>query len=242
MKLNEWLDTWLNKYMKHTIKLRTYLRYDEIIKNHINPLLGNYELNDLKSSILQNFVSYKLEYGNLISHTSLADNSVIAIISVLKQALKQAVSLGIIDKEYSSLIKMPITTEKQITAFSRKEQHILESFCLNNSKSNYIGIIICLYTGIRLGELLALTWEDINFQHKMITINKTVYTIQKDNKNFAYIDKPKTKNSYRVIPIPNQLLPILKQRKKYQNHSLLFRPKKGISCKIDLTKKLSKVS
>lgn len=212
MKLKEWLNIWLNKYQKTTIKLRTYLKYEDTINKHINPILGEYELENLTGNILQEFVLYKLNNGNLITKGKLSDNSVIAIVSLLKQALRQAVFLGITNIEYTSHIKMPTIKEKEITAFNRFEQQKLESYCLN-SKHNYVGVIICLYTGIRLGELLALTWNDIDFDKRLLNINKTVYTITRNGKNEAYIDKPKSRQSHRIIPLPKQLINVLKKSK-----------------------------
>lgn len=226
MKLNEWLDTWLNKYLKTTIKLRTYLKYNDIINKHINPILGEYELNDLNGNILQEFVLYKLNNGNLITNEKLADNSVIAIVSLLKQALRQALFLGISNTEYTAHIKIPMAKEKEITVFNRLEQQKLESYCLN-SKPNYIGIIICLYTGIRLGELLALTWNDIDFDNKLLKVNKTVYTITKNGKNEAHIDRPKTKQSNRIIPLPKQIINLLKRKKKESISNYIISTKNG---------------
>lgn len=226
MKLNEWLDTWLNKYLKTTIKLRTYLKYNDIINKHINPILGEYELDDLNGNILQEFVLYKLNNGNLITSEKLADNSVIAIVSLLKQALRQALFLGISNTEYTTHIKIPMAKEKEIMVFNRLEQQKLESYCLN-SKPNYIGIIICLYTGIRLGELLALTWNDIDFDNKLLRVNKTVYTITKNGKNEAHIDKPKTKQSNRIIPLPKQIINLLKRKKKESISNYIISTKNG---------------
>ncbi len=226
MKLNEWLNTWLNKYLKTTIKLRTYLKYNDIINKHINPILGEYELNDLNGNILQEFVLYKLNNGNLITNEKLADNSVIAIVSLLKQALRQALFLGISNTEYTAHIKIPMAKEKEITVFNRLEQQKLESYCLN-SKPNYIGIIICLYTGIRLGELLALTWNDIDFDNKLLKVNKTVYTITKNGKNEAHIDRPKTKQSNRIIPLPKQIINLLKRKKKESISNYIISTKNG---------------
>lgn len=226
MKLKEWLNTWLNKYQKITIKLRTYLKYTDIINKHINPILGEYELEALTCDVLQRFVLYKLTYGNLITNDKLSDNSVIAIISLLKQSLKKAVFLGVARIEYTSQIKMPNIKEKEVSAFNMFEQQKLESYCLN-SKPNYIGIIICLYTGIRLGELLALTWEDIDFDKKILRINKTVYTITRNGRNEAYIDKPKTKQSNRMIPLPKQLISVLKRNKRKSTSSYIITTKNG---------------
>ena len=63
MNLPEWLDTWLNKYAKLSIKQRSYLQYKESIEKHINPILGDYELTDLSANVLQEFVIQKLESG-----------------------------------------------------------------------------------------------------------------------------------------------------------------------------------
>ena len=198
----------------------------DIIQKHINPILGEYELEGLTSNILQDFVLYKLNNGNLITKGKLSDNSVISIVSLLKLALRQAVFLGVSSVEYTAHIKMPTIKEKEVTAFNRQEQQKLENYCLN-SKRNYIGIIICLYTGIRLGELLALTWNDIDFDKRLLKINKTVYTITKDGKNEAYIDKPKTKQSNRIIPLPKQLIDVLRKNKKISTSNYIISTKNG---------------
>ena len=139
------------------------------------------------------------------------------ITKAVKQALKLAITLEFVDKEYCSNLKMPSSEEKEISVFTKKEQLVIESFCLNHKKRNYIGIVICLYTGIRLGELLALTWDDIDFNSNLLTINKTSYSAKLDGKTQIIVDKPKTKKSNRVIPLPNQLVKLLKIIKKESN-------------------------
>ena len=213
MKLNEWLDIWLNKYCRHAVKLRTYDRYKYIIEKHINPKLGNYELDDLSAVILQDFVLGELESGNLNTQGPLANNSVIGIVNVLKSSLAEAKDLEVTSKDYSGKIKLPMSTEKPVTAFERHEQEKLEKYCLQ-AKNNYIGIVICLYTGIRLGELLALTWDDIDFSTGLMSINKTAYRIKQNGVPQIVVDQPKTKNSKRIIPLPKQLIEILKKIKK----------------------------
>lgn len=210
MKLKELLELWLERYMKHTIKIRTYNRYKSICELHLIKDLGEYELEELKPNVLQDFLLQKID-GNY------STNTIKGIVSVLKQALKLAITLEFVDKEYCSNLKMPSSEEKEISVFTKKEQQVIESFCLNHKKRNYIGIVICLYTGIRLGELLALTWEDINFNSNLLTINKTSYSAKVDGKTQIIVDKPKTKKSNRVIPLPNQLVKLLKIIKKESN-------------------------
>lgn len=210
MKLKELLEVWLERYMKHTIKIRTYNRYKGICELHLIKDLGEYELDELKPNVLQDFLLKKID-----DHYS--TNTIKGIVSVLKQALKLAITLEFVDKEYCSNLKMPSSEEKEISVFNKKEQLVIESFCLNHKKRNYIGIVICLYTGIRLGELLALTWDDIDFNSNLLTINKTSYSSKVNGKTQIIVDKPKTKKSNRVIPLPNQLVKLLKIIKKESN-------------------------
>ncbi len=227
MKLKEWLDIWLNKYTKFAVKLRTYERYRYIIEKHINPKLGEFELDDLSAVTLQDYVLSELESGNLISSKGLANNSVIGIINVLKSALKLAKSLEICRVDNSDKIKLPMAIEKPVTAFEKREQEKLEKYCLSSNKTNYLGIVICLYTGIRLGELLALTWNDIDFKSGIMTISKTAYRIKQNGKPQVVIDKPKTKNSSRLIPLPKQLLEILKRAKKFSKSDFVLSTRTG---------------
>lgn len=213
MKLNEWLDIWMTKYVKHTVKLRTYNIYGQLIEKHIKPKLGEYELDELTAEVLQDFVLEKLENGNLKNGKALSNNSVIVITNVLKQAISEANLFEITNKNNTKKIKMPMQEETKVTAFEKWEQDKLEKYCLN-SKPNYIGIVICLYTGLRIGELLALTWDDIDFANGLMTISKTAYQAKQEDKIKIVVDTPKTKNSIRVIPIPKQLMEILKSVKK----------------------------
>lgn len=228
MKLKIWLNIWLDKYEKHSVKFRTFLKYQEIIEKHINPILGKYELIDLNYEIIQDFVIEKIEHGNLLNHTGLSTNTVLSIVSVLKQSLKQAIMLKIIPDNPMSFVKVPVSKEKEVCAFDRKEQGIIEQFCLKHSRINYIGIVICLYTGIRLGELLALTWDDIDFEKKIMKINKTSFF----SKGKIHIDAPKTKCSNRVIPLPQKLLVILKKQYKKSKSIYIISTKKNMMVSI----------
>lgn len=227
MELKEWLDIWLNKYTKFAVKLRTYERYKYIIEKHINPKLGEFKLDDLSAVTLQDYVLSELESGNIISSKGLANNSVIGIVNVLKSALKLAKSLEICAVDNSDKIKLPMATEKPVTAFEKWEQEKLEKYCLSSNKTNYLGIVISLYTGIRLGELLALTWNDIDFKNGIMTISKTAYRIKQNGKPQVVIDKPKTKNSSRLIPLPKQLLEILKRAKRISKSDFVLSTRTG---------------
>ncbi len=231
MKLRKWLDVWLNKYAKLSIKQRTYLQYKESIEKHINPILGDYELTGLSANVLQEFVIQKLESGNLKTGKGLSGNSVVGIVGVLKQALHQALALEIITKDNSSLIKLPSKQEKLVEAFEIEEQSKIVNYCMLSKKSNHFGIVLCLFTGLRIGELLALTWNDIDFDRKTLSINKSGFYTKLNGKYETVIDTPKTKHSIRVIPLPKQILDKLKEIKKSSksNYVLTTRDNKMVN-------------
>ena len=188
MKLKNWLITWYQIYMKPTIKLKTQIKYEYIINKHLIPKLGEYELDELNITLLQSFFIDKIKTGNIKTNGPLSVNSVLGIYSLLKLAITDANEFRITDKLDISKVKLPTKIEKDINVYTIEEQKKLISYCLNSKKNSYLGIIICLYIGIRLGELLALEWEDVNFTNQTITINKTSFTISKNGKDRAYIN------------------------------------------------------
>lgn len=213
MKLNQWLNIWLDKYQKNTIKIKTYFTYLNLIRLHINPSLGNYELEQINTSLLQDFINSKLKHGNLINGTSLSTSTIISITSILKQALKFALKLNIINNDCFSFLSVPCLKQREIDAFSLKEQKKIEDYCLNSNKANYFGIVLCLYTGIRIGELLSLTWNDIDFKKRLLYIRHTLTRIKQDEKVITILDEPKTRKSNRIIPLSTTLIRYLKEIK-----------------------------
>ena len=117
-------------------------------------------------------------------------------------------------------IKYPKTNEKHVECFSLQEQKIIEQYVLNSKKDKLLGIIICLYTGLRIGELLALEWNDIDFKLNIISINKSCYDSKNSKGEYErIITTPKTTSSIRIIPIPKQLIIIL-HKIKNSSHSI----------------------
>ena len=96
--------------------------------------------------------------------------------------------------------------EKQVTCFTPTEQKQIEQAVINGKKPKMFGVVLCLYTGLRIGELLALEWNDIDFQKGIINVCKSCHDGKDDSGKFARItDTPKTETSQRVIPFPKQL-------------------------------------
>lgn len=214
MKYKEWLNIWLDNYIKPSSKMQTAKSYERIIHKQISVALGEKELANLTTMDIQLFVTDLLNNGNTRTHSGLAANSVNGIISVIQSSLKMAVILGYASKNVSAGIKHPKIKSKEITCFTISEQKKIEEAALSAKKDKYRGIILCLYTGLRIGELLALTWNDIDFEKSILSVTKTCQDGNENGKHIRIIDTPKTENSRRQIPLSKTLVKMLKDMKK----------------------------
>ena len=214
MKYKDWLNEWLENYVKPSSKIRTYERYRGL-SSHITYKLGEYDLNELSPLLLQKFATELLESGNKKTGKGLSPNTVNATISVVQNSLKTAFNLGLISEYFGDKIKRPKIIEKEIECFTITEQRKIEQAVFGSSKPKLIGIVICLYTGLRIGELLALEWSDIDLVKGTLSVTKNCHDGKNTNGEYCRItETPKTQTSRRVIPIPKQLLPLLKNLKK----------------------------
>lgn len=228
MTYTDWLTDWLTNYVIPSTKAKTSTRYAEIVHQHLIPKLGEYELNTLTPLIVQRYITELMQSGNLKTGKGLAANSVNAIITVIQGSLATAHLLGLTDSYEMDKLKRPKSQEKPVECFTPAEQKLLEQAVMSDKRMKMRGIVICLYTGLRIGELLALEWSDIDFAKAELTVSRTCH----DGKNKSGIycritDTPKTSHSRRVIPLPKQLLPILREMKKQSDSPYVIGGKSG---------------
>ena len=107
--------------------------------------------------------------------------------------------------------------------FERKR---LESYLLHNQNNTNISVLLCLFTGLRVGELCGLKWSDIDFQNGTVSVCRTVQRINKHGKSEVAIGSPKSKSSVRIVPIPDFLLAILKAKRKGDDFYIITRTSK----------------
>ena len=215
MKYIDWVIQWLENYIRPSVKVRTYERYRLIVEQHIKDKTGSIELNNLSPLVLQSFITELLQSGNKKTGKGLSANSVNAVISVIQSSLKTAHLLGLTKEYTADKLKRPKLKEKPVECFTLAEQKQIEQAILNGKKDKLYGIILCLYSGLRIGELIALQWNDIDLTKGILTISKSCH----DGKDGLIIDEPKTATSRRIIPLPKQLLPILRSVKKRSDSS-----------------------
>ncbi len=230
MKYGEWLTEWLNNYVRISAKHRTIERYSEIINNHLIPSVGDIELQELTPIILQKYISELLKCGNKRTGAGLSSSAVNSIITVVQNSLHTAYNLRYINDMVGDKLKRPKAVEKQIECFSVAEQKQIEQAVRDGEKPYMLGVLICLYTGLRIGELLALEWSDIDFSNGTLMVDKTChYGVNLNGQFGRIVDTPKTETSIRLIPLPKQLIPLMKEHKKIPSKLVISKNGEGIS-------------
>ena len=217
MKFGIWLDIWMENYIAPSAKIKTVMCYESMIKNHIKPRMGGCEIMDLTPLIIQQNITELLTNGNKKTQRGLSRSTVNLIITIIQGAIATASKVGLVDSADDCRVKRPKIKNTSNACFSMMEQRKIEDAVKKHKNPKMIGIILTLYTGLRIGELLALEWSDVNFKTAEIYVSKTC-SDAKMNGTFGRItNSPKTATSKRTIPIPKQLLPLLASTKKKNN-------------------------
>lgn len=201
--------------MRPRIKETSYIKYCNLLKRYILPKLGQCRLCQLTFSKVEAFAQYLLSKGG--SHGSgLSAKTVTDTLSVLKGLLRYAANqYGL---AFCDLRQINIhAKERQMRVLSHQEQEKLVHYLSENPNLKNTGILIALFTGVRIGELCALKWESIHLDTEVIHIAHTMQRMQKlENKEVAkthiLITAPKSACSIREIPIPGFLVEILKRQ------------------------------
>ena len=204
MTLAEWLDFYMLEYKKQYVKPTTYNNYTVKVKNHIKPAIGHYKLKALRQDIIQKFV-------NSLSDKGLAPSTVIDVFKLLSNALETAVDDGLIVRNVANRVKLPKTTKPQITVLTQEQQNAF----VEQAKVTYMGVVYIfdLCTGMRLGELLGLKWQDIDFEQNQLHIKRIIRKVKDpDNPEEHWhleFGTPKTPTSERIIPLNETAIKVL---------------------------------
>lgn len=209
----DWAEEWLQK-KKRFVKESTYANYSILMQNHIIPAFSDEIPERISTEKIQAVVLQWLERGRLNNKGSLARKTVKDMVVILKMCLKdyelsknQEIRIYSINfpREYYKAERKDVLTEGEYKKFLMIIQ--------KNLNYETLGYAICLYTGIRIGELCALKWKDINLKERIIRIDKTIQRIYLKNGNRGMtkivITLPKSSKSIRRIPISNQLYQLL---------------------------------
>lgn len=199
MRIDELSCMWL-QYKSHAIKKTSYMQYHVIIDTHINKRLGHTEVEELTIVDILDFIESMKE--------TLANKTIQDIVVVLKSIVKYGNMLELCHIPIEAIPSIK-KDQKELRILDDSELMKMENYLLDEKTNKNIGILICLYTGMRLGEICALRWEDIDLEHLCISISKTISRISDHGKSITKIENPKTIYSMRYIPISKQLFNVL---------------------------------
>jgi len=220
MKVRDLFYEWLDGTQRERIKVQTYVRYKSLYDINIDPKIGDFEIEQITKRDMQEFMWQVKRAKSDRTGMPLSGTSVNMILTLCKLMFEYAIDFDMLRENPCARIKsIPARNFRKVVAFTRGEQLKIEDYVDHSNNTELFGILLDFYTGLRIGELLALEWEDIDLKHGIISVNKTVFTTVDDEGNwYTKIDTPKTRTSNREIPIPDWMIEKLKERKK-QNMS-----------------------
>ena len=211
--LGEWYEYWLDTYMKDTVKQSTYASYRSYLNKHFC-VLGKILLKKLEPHTLQEFYNYKFREEGLSPKT--LRNYHMALHKCLQQAVKERLLVY----NPCDAVTLPSGEKPEISVFTNDQQRALVQASYRHRYGVFIRLDLC--TGLRMGELLALKWEDIDFSTAQLHVRRTINRLVKyeshdgENKTEIVFDTPKTKNSRRTIPLTRTMADELARWKQQQ--------------------------
>lgn len=209
--VEEFMIRWLADYIKPFNAPSTLKLYEMFTRNRIIPEIGKFKLKNLNAMHVQRMFRKMVTERKDGQAKPVSAGTINGLNRVLKSAMQQAVREGLIRDNPCMLAKPP--------SLERFEPAIIDTNYIHHfleaaKKSDYYALIeTALMTGLRLGELLALTWKDVNLANGIITVNKAL----KGSGTSAYVDQPKTRSGYRTVMIPMHTVETLKRHKENQD-------------------------
>ena len=207
MKLGTWLDIWLADYTGN-LKRSTYSVYESHVRFHLKPNLGQIQLTKLAPHTVQHL------YNELMNEKGLSAKTVKNIHGALHKAMEQAKRLGYIRSNPLDAVIVPRVEKKQIETLADAEMlRFLETIKGEHDELIYF---VTVFTGLRQGEVLGLTWDCVDFEHHALYINKQLQKTDKVGGEYVLVP---TKNSRsRVVTVADSVMQILKEEKRLQEH------------------------
>ncbi len=210
----DYLDYWMNEYCKNNVKPTTYAHYEKKIKNHIKPSLGIYKLKALQPATLQEFINIKFNAGY-------SRNTLSVLKGILSGCLDYAVEpLRFIQNNPMNQVKVPSKRATPTTPSRKKEKRIVTQEQMQvifdrfpEGHSCHIPLQLAYRCGMRLGEVFALTWDDVNMDDNTIDINKQ---IQMDETSKQWMFTNPKYDSFRIIKADSAIMALLIREKANQ--------------------------
>ncbi|EOZ2853516.1 tyrosine-type recombinase/integrase [Listeria monocytogenes] len=217
ISVSDYLDYWFDTHVKVNLKYNTQLAYRNIIEKHLKARFGSYKLKAVNASIVQ-------QYANDLKINGYSKSMLVGILTTFSSAMDYAVEpLQYIPNNPIRLVKFPKVEKqpRQRIILQMDDWHKIQSRFANTRF--YVMLMIGFHTGLRIGEVAGLTWDDVDFENKEIKVDKI--TIKRnpegDKKSSWYFSDPKTDTSSRTVKFGATLYNFLKEEKIRQQKNEL---------------------
>ena len=212
MTVAEWFTTWLNDYMKPSLRPTTWESHKYQVDGHIIPALGHLRLAQLQTAHIQRLYNDRLQGGRLDGKPGgLSPKSVRYIHTVIHSCLEQARKESMITINPAGAVRLPKLEKPEIKYLGTAEAAIF--LAMARESKHFAAFYLALSTGMRRGELLALRWKDIDFEAEQLTVNQGLVRIS--GKGLVF-QEPKTALSNRVISLAPAVAQVLKEHREQQ--------------------------
>lgn len=224
MLFGEWLDYWYETYCKPNARPATQRTYEGYIRLYLQPRLGSIPLNKVTTSDIQQMCTWMMTEARMDQKngdSGLSDSQVINCYSLCDRVLEKAVAEKLIVRNPAKGCKLPPNRPKEMKVLSREDT---QKVLIQAKEENYYELFLLEFaTGLRLGELMALQWDDVDLVTGELRINKQVNLVGSK----LVISEPKTKAAVRTLILPPSVRRVLAEYKTRVNSRWLFpSPKK----------------
>ena len=203
-------ELWM-RTIKPQVKGSTYIKYANSLKNYILPKFNTTKISNLSYVSLEEYASQLLTTGGS-QRKGLSPKTVSDIMSIIRAIIHFACRHGYDVKLVENSVAIKQIT-RTMDVLSRAEQIQLQTFLMSNINNRNLGLLLCLFTGIRVGEVCAVKWDDISLTERQIYIHRTMQRLQCEpgyaSKTKVIITTPKSNCSIRKIPIPDSMIDLI---------------------------------
>lgn len=218
---NQGIEAWLES-IQYKNKTSTIVKYTNLYHNQIKEYFKDYNIDHINNNLLVEYLKDLSTSGRKDISGGLSNSSIALILHILQSTIHYLANIHMInDFKINYRIKK---NYEPIDVLTITEQNSLEEYLIKHLNPSTLGILLCLYTGLRLGEICALQWKDLDLDNQSLSINKTIQRLPDNHNQYKtslYIHNPKSSSSNRLIPMPLFIIGILNKLKQDDSYYLI---------------------
>lgn len=220
--VGSWMDQWLETYARPTVKLSTYCSYEMMTRVHVKPSLGDILLVKLDPVTLQEFFNQKYSNGKTTGEGGLSAKTLRNLRNLFHLALEQARKNGLIQTNLVEGVRLPKEQKREMRVLSREEQRRLMLACRAMPEPASFGVIFTLFTGLRMGEVCGLRWDNVDMERRQFLVCETRNRLPNHDDSIeastsvCTVSTTKTDHSRRIVYLCDELYQELSRYQEIQ--------------------------